>query len=43
MNQQNKTFEGNMPAFIAAFSRSRKLTSQEVRQLRELIDSYEEG
>ena len=37
-----KTFEGSMPAFIAAFSRSRKLTSQEVRQLRELIDSYQE-
>ena len=37
-----KTFEGSMPAFIAAFSRSRKLTKQEVRQLRELIDSYGE-
>ena len=37
-----KTFEGSMPAFIAAFSRSRKLTKQEVRQLQELIDSYGE-
>ena len=37
-----ETFEGSMPAFIAAFSRSRKLTSQELAQLRVLIDSYEE-
>lgn len=38
-----KTFQGNMPAFIAAFSRSKKLTKQEVDQLKALIDSYEEG
>jgi len=37
-----ETFEGSMPAFIAAFSRSKKLTRQEVEQLRALIDSYEE-
>ncbi|MBQ8238466.1 MAG: BlaI/MecI/CopY family transcriptional regulator [Oscillospiraceae bacterium] len=38
-----KTFEGSLPAFIAAFSRSKKLTRQEVDQLQALIDSYEEG
>ena len=38
-----ETFEGSLPAFIAAFSRSKKLTSQEVAQLKALIDSYEEG
>ena len=37
-----ETFEGSMPAFIAAFSRSKKLTKQEVDQLKALIDSYEE-
>ena len=37
-----ETFEGSMPAFIAAFSRSKKLTAREVEQLRALIDSYEE-
>ena len=37
-----ETFEGSIPAFIAAFSRSKKLTSREVAQLRALIDSYEE-
>lgn len=38
-----ETFEGSMPAFIAAFSRSKKLTKSEVAQLKALIDSYEEG
>ena len=37
-----ETFEGSMPAFIAAFSKSKKLTRQEVDQLKALIDSYEE-
>lgn len=37
-----ETFEGSVPAFIAAFSRSKKLTAQEVAQLKALIDSYEE-
>ena len=37
-----ETFEGSMPAFIAAFSKSKKLTKREVDQLKALIDSYEE-
>ena len=37
-----ETFQGSMPAFIAAFSRSRKLTRDEVEQLKALIDNYEE-
>ena len=32
-----------MPAFIAAFSRGKKLSKDEVEQLRALIDSYEEN
>ena len=36
-----ETFEGSMPAFIAAFSKSKKLSRQEVEQLQVLIDSYE--
>ena len=39
----DKTFQGNLPAFITAFSRSRKLGKEEIDQLRELIDSYGEG
>lgn len=38
-----ETFEGSMPAFIAAFSRSKRLTKQEVAQLKALIDQYGEG
>ena len=38
----DKTFQGSMPAFIAAFSRNKRLTKKEVDQLRDLIDSYEE-
>lgn len=37
-----ETFEGSMPAFIAAFSKSGKLTKMEVDQLRALIDRFQE-
>ena len=37
-----ETFEGSMPAFIAAFSRSKKLSRQEVEQLKALIENFEE-
>ena len=37
-----ETFEGSMPAFIAAFSKSRKLSRQEVAQLQALIDNFQE-
>lgn len=37
-----ETFEGSMPAFIAAFSKSKRLSRSEVDQLKALIDSYEE-
>ena len=37
-----ETFQGSMPAFIAAFSHSKKLTRQDVEQLQALIDNYQE-
>lgn len=37
-----RTFEGSLPAFIAAFSRSKKLSAAQVAQLRDMIDGYEE-
>lgn len=37
-----KTFEGSMPAFIAAFTRRKKLSGEEVEQIRRMLDSYEE-
>jgi predicted transcriptional regulator len=33
-----KTFEGSLPAFIAAFTRHQKLTEQEIAEIRRLID-----
>ena len=37
-----ETFQGNLPAFIAAFARGRKLSAQEADELKALIDSYKE-
>ena len=37
-----KTFEGSLPAFIAAFARKTKLSQDEADRLRAMIDGYEE-
>ena len=37
-----RTCQGNIPAFIAAFLKDRKLTEDEVRKLRKLIDEAQE-
>ena len=37
------TFQGSLPAFIAAFSRNQKLSQKEADQLRSLINGFEEG
>ncbi len=37
-----ETFEGSVPAFIAAFSKTKKLSRQEVDQLKALIDNFRE-
>ena len=37
-----ETFEGSIPAFLAAFSKSKKLKKSEVEQLQAMIDSYQE-
>ena len=37
-----ETFEGSVPAFLAAFSKSKRLTRQEVAQLQSMIDDYQE-
>ncbi|MDO5401624.1 MAG: BlaI/MecI/CopY family transcriptional regulator [Eubacteriales bacterium] len=37
-----ETFEGSVPAFIAAFSRSKRLRREELEQLQSFIDSYQE-
>ena len=38
-----ETFEGSLPAFFAAFTARKNLTTDEVTQLRKMIDKYEEG
>lgn len=37
-----ETFEGSIPAFLAAFAHSKKLSADEIAQLRQLIDTYED-
>lgn len=36
------TFQGSLPAFLAAFSSRKKLSEKEVAALRQLVASYEE-
>ena len=38
----DRVFEGNLPSFVAAFTRRKKLSQAEVDELRKLIDSYGE-
>ena len=38
-----ETFKGSLPAFIAAFTKRKKLSTQEISEIRRMIDSYEEG
>lgn len=37
-----QTFDGSLPAFLAAFTARKKLTHEEVRALRKMVDEYEE-
>ena len=38
-----KTFEGSLPAFVAAFTKHRKLSERDIADIRRMIDEYEEG
>lgn len=37
-----ETFEGSMPAFLTAFSKSKKLKKDDIAQLKALIEDFEE-
>ena len=37
-----KTFEGSLPAFVAAFTRRGRLSEKELDELRGMIDGYKE-
>lgn len=34
-----ESFEGSLPAFVAAFTKNKKLTEKEVREIQKLIDA----
>lgn len=38
-----ETFEGSLPAFIAAFTKRKQLKAEEIEQIQRMIDSYKEG
>ena len=38
-----ETFDGSLPAFLAAFTRRKNLSAQEIDQIRAMIDGYGEG
>ena len=37
-----ETFDGSLPAFLAAFTAHKKLTNEEVRALRKMVEEYKE-
>lgn len=37
-----ETFGGSLPAFIAAFASSKQLSSEEIAEIRKMMDSFEE-
>lgn len=38
-----KTFEGSLPAFVAAFTKHQKLSKKEIDEVQRMIDRYREG
>lgn len=38
-----ETFDGSLPAFLAAFTKRKALSAQEIAQIRQMIESCEEG
>lgn len=38
-----KTFEGSLPAFIAAFTKHQKISDAEIDAVQQMIDRYREG
>ena len=38
-----ETFAGSLPAFIAAFTKQKNLSAEDLKQIRAMLDAYEEG
>ena len=41
-NFVDETFEGSLPAFIAAFTKKQTLSKKEIEEIRKMIDAYGE-
>lgn len=39
----DRTFEGSLPAFIAAFTKHQKLSEKELDEMQKMIDRYRKG
>lgn len=39
----DKTFEGSLPAFIAAFTKHQKISDAEIDKVQQMIDNYRKG
>ena len=39
----DKTFEGSLPAFVAAFTKHQKITDAEIDAIQKMIDSFRKG
>lgn len=42
-NFVDETFEGSLPAFIAAFTKKQTLSKKDIAEIKAMIDSYGEG
>ena len=38
-----ETFDGSLPAFIAAFARRKSITKEALQEIRAMLDAYEQG
>ena len=38
-----KTFEGSIPSFIAAFTKHQRISDKEIEEVQKMIDSYRKG
>ena len=39
----DKTFEGSLPAFVAAFTRHQKISQKEIEEVQRMIDRFRRG
>ena len=38
-----KTFEGSLPAFVAAFTKHQKMSEKEIDAVQQMIDKFRKG